>query len=181
MPHGIAIRRGPAPANFYAGSTLFQLFPSLGTFEGVDDHVVVAFSPATVDHGHPETTVFKCEADGSVQLWRGLDHGAEALAPRERIIGRFDIEAALANLTGSGYIEVAAEDVDDLKALALEKGAAYGQGKLGMNVREAQAYASDNWGMFAAMHLVASGQQNQPVRTLNHFFAAPPAPLVLEH
>lgn len=181
MPHGIAIRRGPAPANFYAGSMIFQLYPSLGTFEGVDDHVVVAYSPAAVDHGCAETSVFKCEADGKVTRWQGLDHGAEALTPRERIVGRFDVEAALANLAGSGYLEVPEDDLPALRELAMAQAAAYGQAKLRMSAEEAKGYAGDNWGIFAAMHLVASGRRDQPVRTLNHYFAAPLAPLTLEH
>lgn len=173
MPAGIAIRKGPAPDRFYAGSALFQLFPSLSTFEGRDDYVVVAHSPSASDHGLPETTVFKCDSRGGVSAWGGLSQGAEALLPHQRIIGRFDIEAALGNLSGTGYFEVAEVDLEALKQTAYALAKAYGLETFFMDDRDACSYAAENWGHFAARHLVATGQRHQAPRIVNHMHNLP--------
>lgn len=172
MPQGIAVRIGPAPSRFYAGSDIYQLFPSLGQFEGQDDHVVVAITPCAIDHGLRETTVFRCMPDGSIPPHLGLDYGAEALAKSQRIVGRYDAHAALANLSGAGYLVVDAESLAPLKALALKRAQAFAQEKLSLNRAHARAYANDNWGLFASEHLVESGIHDPPSRSTNHVFGA---------
>lgn len=172
MPQGIAIRVGAAPDRFYPGSDIYQLFPSLGQFEGRDDHVVVALSPRAVDHGQKETTIFRCTRDGKLEPFTSFDNGAEALERHQRIVGRHDAQAALANLGGTGYLVVQAQELPALKAIALAQAEAFAREK---NFLSPQEYASDNWGLFAGHHLVSAGQRDPAVRCTNEFFDEVPA------
>jgi hypothetical protein len=168
MPTGIAIKLGPAPADrFQPGSAVYRLWPSLGMSETRDNHVVVAFSAATVDHLLPETTVFKSDEHGNTALYGGLDGGAEAIGPTQRIVGRCDPEAALANLAGSGYVVVDQEDLPDIEPAALLSAETFAKTELKLSEADARDYALNNWGMFAARHVVESGWYPNPVQSNN--------------
>lgn len=171
MPSGIAVRiKDVELRKFFTGSALFRLYPSLGMSEDEDNHVVVAFSPAAVDHGVRETSIFKCDASGRTARWGGLDGGAEALAPCERIVGRYDVEAALANLGGAGYLEVDVEQLEGLRTLAMAQAAIFCETRLTKTTQDVQDYAANNWGMFAAMYLVQQRQRPAPMQSVNHVF-----------
>lgn len=151
MARGVAINLGSAKVgNFQRGSAVYRLWPSLGQHENADAHVVVAVTNAAIDHGLPETTVFKSDEQGGTALYGGLDGGAEALEPRQRIVGRHDHAAALANLAG-GYLIVSHECLLDIQSAACQHAAAYARKMLKMTDTEAAAYASTNWGMFAVL------------------------------
>jgi hypothetical protein len=148
MAHGIAVPLGAAPlTRFREGSQLYRLYPSLGEFEHVRSVVTVAVTGAAVDHGYPETTVFFTDEMGDAEHYCGLQ-GAEALAREHRIVGRHDVAAALRNLR---YLPVTADRLEDLrtKGLALALAFASSSGYL-----DPEDYAANNWGMFAAKHLV---------------------------
>lgn len=161
MPSGIAVCLGAADHRWHAGSQLFQLYPSLGQFEGQDDRVVAACTPAAVDHGACETPVFRCDTRGETMLFGGLDGGAEALSPAQRIVGRHDAHAALANLSG-GYIVVTSDQLQALRPTAAAHARDFAQEKLRMRLADAEDYAHNNWGLFAAQHLAAETSQ-QPI------------------
>lgn len=170
-PFGIAVNLGPAAPAFYAGSTRFKLYPSMSEFEEVDAHVVVAFTPGAVDHGLPETTIFRCASDGSRIPGMGLDDGAEVLSNCERIIGRYDADAALANLS-SGYYQVSEAECRSLKPGALRSARDCAQNQLSMSRRDANDYARNNWGMFAARAVAKSHGRPAMLRTINNVFGA---------
>ncbi len=172
MPSGIAVRVDNVDLHgFYRGSALFRLYPSLGMTEDDDNHVVVALSPAAADHGLPETTVFRCDATGNPARWGGLDRGAEALLPNARIVGRFDIEAALANL-GAGYMVVNADEVLALQSIAVGQAQACCRQRITRNEEAVRDYAANNWGWFAARHLVEQKRHPAPLQSVNHVFSS---------
>lgn len=115
-------------SSWHKGSALYRVDPPVevnyGGFLDETAYVIVAVTPETVDHGRKETTIFAaCEDGGTYRpsdpeaplMHCGLpehffedchrlhlDGGAELLAPEQRIVGRYDHAAALANLEG-GY------------------------------------------------------------------------------
>lgn len=153
---GIAIRRGDAPSRFHVGSALFQLQPSMGLDAGFNNFVVVAVTPQAVGHGGPETTAFYSSSQGCTKLYGDLGT-AEVLTARERIVGRQDTAAALANLR---YLEVPAEREADLHAIGQAAAKAWASEK---GVLDPQDYADNNWGLFAARHLSDEGAQLSPI------------------
>jgi hypothetical protein len=169
MPAGIAVCINTAPAQLHSGSAVYRLYPSLGNDDGQDNHVVVAVTPAASDHGLQETTVFKCDEQGLTQTWNGVDGGAEALAPDQRIVGRLDHVAALANLAG-GYLIVPAKHLANIR----EKGENLAQhaAKTTLKLDECaqRDYALENWGFFAAHELVRCQERQEPMRSRNHVF-----------
>jgi hypothetical protein len=167
---GLAVQIGPAGPAWHAGSLLFQLFPSMGQDEGQDDFVVVACTPAAVDHGQPETTIFKTDIQGRTERFGGLDHGAEALTLRHRIVGRHDADAALANLQG-GYFAVTWLELEGLRPGAIESARKYAAESLSLGDADARDYAHNNWGMFAAQALDASATRPSMMSSTNHVFS----------
>lgn len=159
MPSGITVHVGPASGHrFHPSSSVYQVFPSLGMFETNDNFVLVAVTDRAVDHGHAETTVFKCDKTGATEAWGGLDGGAEALPPAKRVVGRHDHAAALANLGSDGYLIVDSEDLPEIRAIGMNHAKKEASEKLALSESCAEDYASNNWGIFAAMHLVRTGK-----------------------
>lgn len=159
MAYGIAVLQGPAsPQYFREGSQLFRLFPSKGNDEQTKAWAVVAFGSGA-DHGFKETTVFEVSPDGALQRW-----SAELLAPHERVIGRHDVDSTLANL---GYLPVTPAEADVLRGPAMEAAARYARERFRGDETDAQDYAENNWGLFAAQGLVSSGARADCVRATN--------------
>jgi hypothetical protein len=134
--------------------------PSCGQDPGRNQYVAVAVTPRAVDHGQPETTAFFTSVAGDPSEYGGLGQ-AEALIGGRRIVGSQDIEAALANL---GYLEVPAERLTELCAIGTEDAKRWAEEN---KVLDAQGYARDNWGMFAARHLVHKEGVAAPVARCN--------------
>lgn len=153
MPSGIAVNIGPLKTdNIPLGATLFRLHPSLGQFEHERNHVVVAFGVG-VDHGQLETSVFFSNDKGDVSVAARN----EALSPAQRIVGRHDIGAALANLAG-GYLQVTAADANSLLILGEVHARDYGSETLGISDKETLLdYGRNNAGLFAAKLALEAG------------------------
>lgn len=139
--YGIAVENPSVDiSRFREGSKAFTLYPA----RHLDDEsevVVVALGRA-VDHGSKETTVFQA---------RGRSCGPrspELLRPQLRVLDH-DIDQALANLAG-GYVEVAAEELEELKKQALETAKFRSKKDLLLTEEQAEKYAYYNWGSFAA-------------------------------
>jgi len=159
MAYGIAVLHGAAsPQYFRPGSQLFRLFPSKGNDEQTKAWAVVAFGSGA-DHGFKETTVFEVSPDGALQRW-----SAELLDPHERVIGRHDVDSALANL---GYLSVTPTEAEALRGPAMAAAVRYARKRFGGEETDAQDYAENNWGLFAAQGLVSSGQRADCVRATN--------------
>lgn len=161
MPSGIAVRLGPADnKQFYDGSQLFRIYPSLGMHEDELNHVVVAFGIG-IDHGKPETTVFFADANGTSRPLR------EALMKQLRVLAH-DIKAALGNLGGSGYIEVQPEELELLRQKGTSAAQNYAIVHLKHKEAQARDYAKNNWGVFAARYAVGTLKKAQPANVLNN-------------
>lgn len=159
MASGIAVLHGPAsPKYFREGSQLFRLFPSKGNDEQTKAWAVVAFGSGA-DHGFKETTVFEVAPDGALQRW-----SAELLEPHERVIGRHDVDSALANL---GYLPVTLAEAEALRGPAMDAAARYARERFRGTAADTQDYAENNWGLFAAQQLVSSGQRADCIRATN--------------
>lgn len=171
MPAGIAVKtQATPPKTMSSSSAVYRLYPSLGTKDCEDNHVLVAYTAWAIDHHEPETTVFKCDSLGNSGRYGGLDGGAaEAIAAALRIVGRLDPDAALANL-GNGYLVVSDEKLVELERVGKADAQAYAQKKLFFKDADATEYAFENWGLFAAMHLIVTGQRTSPVKTWNAVF-----------
>ena len=169
MPAGIAVCINTAPEQMHSGSAVYRLYPSLGNADGQDSHVVVAVAPAASDHGLQETTVFKCDEQGLTRKWNGIDAGAEALAPYERIVGRLDHAAALANLAG-GYLIVPAKRLANIREVGENLAQHAAKAELKLDECAQKDYALENWGFFAARELVRCQERQEPVRSRNHVF-----------
>ena len=134
---------------------VFRLYPSLGMDEDTKQFVV---SKSVTDGAQPYETLVACNATGSSAQY--LD--AEALTPRLRIVGQGDVRQALNNL---GYIVVDKAHLDELQTIGVTGALTWYQANiLGPG---AQEYADNNWGLFAAQHLVTQQKALRPLKRQN--------------
>lgn len=152
MSLGIAIYIGEAPAAHFNQGKLFRVYPSLSNFEDLRHYVVVAYSARATDHGQPETSIFATNEDGAPVTC--LDRGAEELMRHERIVGKYDVTAALSNLR-TGYHQVTDEEFPALRKAAHQAAKDFATSRICLREKEALEYADNNWGMFAASLLDA--------------------------
>lgn len=112
-----------SPRQWYPGSALYQVAPPVevsdGGFLTETDYVIVTFSPATVDHGEPETALFAARSNGRLFRPRsegGIEEGSvNCLSVYVR--GQHGHRAALARLQGGYHVT---ESVAEVELLAEE-------------------------------------------------------------
>lgn len=147
MSLGIAIYISEAPEEHFKKGKLFRVYPSLSNFEDHRHYVVVAYTERARDHGRPETSIFATNEDGKpVEC---LDAGAKELSREERIVGEYNVTAALSNLK-TGYHLVTEEEFPALRKAAYQAAKDFATNRMCWREKEAVEYADNNWGLFAA-------------------------------
>lgn len=156
MPSGIAVRI-PNPSLIEADCRIYRLYPALAGAHAKMEHVA-AISPDGAPV--PQTTVVPCEANGAPR------REVEVLKPWQRVPGRGEDEAALANLGDWGYLIIEPSDLARLQAIGEAAAFAYAMEELGSTYGQAQNYAAAHFGVFAARHLVESYERLAPLRSV---------------
>jgi len=108
--------------NWYRGTSVYRLMPPLMPDSSQNDFfVIVAVTPATVDHGQPETAVFAaCRHCRGFEAAGELDWSTVDLLGDNKVVGDHDHAEALRRLQRNeapdGYTIVESQDEFDAEA-----------------------------------------------------------------
>ena len=158
MTSGIAVRL-PTPEGITdQPPPMYRLYPSRGMDEASHQFVVAKMVPAREGVPQPHLTLMFCDASGNT----GPYVETEALPSQYRLVDNEDVDQTIANL---GYVLVMPEDLPELEVIG--KTAAVAWYRENISVPGEQDYAENNWGLFAAEHLIASQRAAIPKRRTN--------------